>query len=369
MAPSADMSDMAALVGRHDWAATLLGARTHWPQSLQTTVDILLAQGFPAALLWGRERIQIYNDAYRSLLGDQHPAALGNSLRGIKSGLCARDEARLRRAWAGHTVTLRNTTWSPARPGQPETARYDLSLSPVRDETGTVAGIMGLLHATSARLPEDRRQERSAVLVAELRHRMLNLLGLVRSMADSAILGSTDLQQFQLRFHDRIDALARVQGWLSRLEAGERVDFEDLLHSELSLAGAWSDLQDRVELQGPRALALRGPTVQALALALHELTTNALKHGAFRQATGHLAVAWRVARSDGRHASPWLQVEWHETGITTARPEGGAPGSGQGRVLIEKVLPYQYQARVRYVIDPHEVRCCLALPLCGPAGR
>ncbi|THD57490.1 MAG: PAS domain-containing sensor histidine kinase [Phenylobacterium sp.] len=68
---------MRILVDAKDWSATPLGAREAWSQSLKMAVDIVLASGFPMALRWGPEFALIYNDAYRPILGDKHPWALG----------------------------------------------------------------------------------------------------------------------------------------------------------------------------------------------------------------------------------------------------------------------------------------------------
>ena len=69
---------MGALMRAHDWAATPLGPVEAWPQSLRTAVSIMLASGFPMIIFWGPEYIQLYNDAYRPVLGStKHPASLG----------------------------------------------------------------------------------------------------------------------------------------------------------------------------------------------------------------------------------------------------------------------------------------------------
>ena len=71
------MPRMENLVQGFDWAATSLGAHDAWPQSLRTTVDNMLASGHAMCVIWGPERILLYNDAYAPVLGKRHPAALG----------------------------------------------------------------------------------------------------------------------------------------------------------------------------------------------------------------------------------------------------------------------------------------------------
>src|SRR5687767_8934222 len=70
-------TSMVSLVESFDWAATELGPREAWPQSLRTAVGICLASRYPMAIWWGPEGIQIYNDGYIHVLGGKHPRALG----------------------------------------------------------------------------------------------------------------------------------------------------------------------------------------------------------------------------------------------------------------------------------------------------
>jgi hypothetical protein len=71
--------EMARLISSYDWADTSLGPIDTWPQSLRTTVSLLLHSKFPMFLWWGDELVQFYNDAYRPILGNtgKHPTALG----------------------------------------------------------------------------------------------------------------------------------------------------------------------------------------------------------------------------------------------------------------------------------------------------
>jgi hypothetical protein len=66
-------SELAVLVARRDWAATPLGALDGWPQSLRTTVSIMLNTRFPMFLFWGPQAVGSYSDAYRPSLGGKHP--------------------------------------------------------------------------------------------------------------------------------------------------------------------------------------------------------------------------------------------------------------------------------------------------------
>jgi PAS domain S-box-containing protein len=200
-------------------------------------------------------------------------------------------------------------------------------------------------------------EERLQVLVAELQHRTRNLLAVVRSVADKTVRTSDTLGDFKLKFRDRLDALARVQGLLSRLEQ-ERVTFDELLRAEL-LAHGVTGAGAQITLDGPSDTALRSTTVQPLAMALHELATNAVKHGALSQPQAHLAVRWqRLAPEEGGKRR--FLIDWRETGVAmslhTAR-RGGA-----GRELIEHAIPHQLRAETRYVFNDDGVHCTIVLP-------
>ena len=207
-------------------------------------------------------------------------------------------------------------------------------------------------------------QDRQEVLVAELQHRTRNLITVVRSLSDRTVVSAASLDDFKGRFGRRLAALSRVQGLLSHLSAGERVDFDELLRSELSALGVTDSMADRVTLEGPARVPLRSATVQTFALALHELATNAVKYGALaNHATdGRLSVCWHVvvATADG---SPVLHVDWRESGVNMPDVGASPPGSGYGRELIERALPYQLGAETTYEMSADGVRCTIKMPL------
>ncbi|MGF7147268.1 PAS domain S-box-containing protein [Sphingomonas zeicaulis] len=223
-------------------------------------------------------------------------------------------------------------------------------------EAGEPVRMIGAMLETTERRKLEERQQ---VLIGELQHRTRNLIGVVRSMADKTARASSDLEDFRARFRDRLDALSRVQGLLSRLSDRDRVTFDDLIRTELS---ALDGNAEKVVLEGPSGIRLRSSTVQTLSLAIHELATNAVKYGALRQASGQLTIRWSLEPSidDGR---PWLHIDWRETGVKM--PSAGSPpsGFGQGRELIEQALPYQLSARTSYTLGPDGVHCTITIPI------
>jgi two-component sensor histidine kinase len=108
-----------------------------------------------------------------------------------------------------------------------------------------------------------------------------------------------------------------------------------------------------------------------LAMALHELATNALKYGALGQPGAHLSVRWRLER-DGDDVDPSLHVEWKERGVVMPRPGSAPVRHGQGRELIERALPYQLRARTSFELGSDGLCCTITLPISAsqpPASR
>src|SRR5258708_36682801 len=69
--------EMGQLIRSMDWTNTPLGPIDSWPHSLRTTVNLCLASNFPINIVWGPGHVQIYNDGYKVVVADKHPAALG----------------------------------------------------------------------------------------------------------------------------------------------------------------------------------------------------------------------------------------------------------------------------------------------------
>ena len=227
---------------------------------------------------------------------------------------------------------------------------------PVRNEDGHIVEWLGT--STDVQLMKEF-QERQVVLVGELQHRTRNLIAIVHATSENTARSSPDLNSFRTRFHARLEALARVQGLLSRLDDRDRVSFDELLKAELSAIGGDGS---KITLQGPPDIRLRSSTVQTLAMALHELATNAIKYGALRERAGRLTVSWRL-EAEGEGRKPWLHVDWRETGVTIPPLGPTLPGSGHGRELIERALPYQLNAKTSYHLGPDGVHCTISLPV------
>lgn len=197
-------------------------------------------------------------------------------------------------------------------------------------------------------------QERQKVLVAELQHRTRNLLAVVRAVADQTMATVATPQQFRSAFGSRLRALSRVQGLLSH--HGQDAAIGQIIKMELE---ATAPLWHQIVLEGPD-VSVRQSTVQTLALAIHELCTNALKYGALASPEGMLTVTWRNEFSGGK---TWLVMDWRESFPSRARADPPAKGGGYGRELIEHALPYQLGARTAFDLKDTSLACLIAIPL------
>ena len=201
-------------------------------------------------------------------------------------------------------------------------------------------------------------QERQKVLLAELQHRTRNLLAIVQAIGRQTLRNSTTLPDFTTEFEGRLRALSRVQGLLSRSDHGP-VDLRVLVDAELS-AYADGSTANKVTLDGPPVL-LPASSAQTMALAIHELATNAVKHGALKQPAGRLAVAW--ALEGGGTEERRLALDWRESGVELPPDAGVTMRKGYGRELIERALPYQLGAKSSFAMGEDGVRCQILLPM------
>lgn len=201
-----------------------------------------------------------------------------------------------------------------------------------------------------------RLVEQQKIMVAELQHRSRNLLAVVEGITDELTRDCDSIEAFRPRFTDALAALSRAQGLLSR-GGGHPATVGTLLRTELSALGG-GRLDGRVTLDGPE-FVLSDTAAQMLALAIHELGTNARKYGALSDRAGQLAVTWRLR---GGRAHRRVVLEWIEQGLA-ALQRAAIPMTGYGRRLIEQGLPSSFDATTSYEVGEGGVRCTIDLPL------
>lgn len=152
--------DMGALIRTHDWARTPLGPPETWSASLATALRILLDSGYPMYIAWGPEFVQIYNDAYRPILGTtKHPRALGTSTDETFSEIWDFIGPMFRRVReTGEPSTFRDQLLVLNRNGYPEECYFTFSYSAIRD-VGRIGGVFVTVIETTDRVLRERRQD------------------------------------------------------------------------------------------------------------------------------------------------------------------------------------------------------------------
>jgi len=130
----------AARIAAHDWRATPLGPVDGWPAALRTALGLALNSRFPTFLCWGADLISFHNDAYAPLLGDE--PALGLPFRTVWRDAWDTVGPIAMKAYAGEATWHEDVPVPMARHGDPEPAFFTFSYSPVRDDDGTVGGIL-----------------------------------------------------------------------------------------------------------------------------------------------------------------------------------------------------------------------------------
>ncbi|WP_140884898.1 sensor histidine kinase [Muricoccus nepalensis] len=204
---------------------------------------------------------------------------------------------------------------------------------------------------SSADIEDLRRMEgEQRALLLEVQHRTRNILAVVAAIARRSLPPNLERDDFGAR----LACLGRVQGFLARSSAWS-VPLRDLIEAELQAFGDGD--AERAEVNGPR-VELPGPVVQPIALVLHELATNAAKHGAIAQLSGHLAVTWRL--EEAAEGAIRLIIEWRESGVTLP---AGPLAKHFGREVIERTVPHQLRGEARLERGADGVCCKLALPL------
>src|SRR5262245_30326393 len=160
--PDADFlvggGEMGSRMRETDWSQTALGPVEHWPRSLKTSISIMLASRFAMVIAWGPEFRFFYNDRYRPVLGaSKHPAALGTPAKEIFPEAWPFIGPLFESTRRGESVALDDVLIPLDRYGYLENCYFTLSYSPIRDESGSVRGMLAVVAETTERVEGERR--------------------------------------------------------------------------------------------------------------------------------------------------------------------------------------------------------------------
>jgi PAS domain S-box-containing protein len=152
--------EVGAMMRTQDWSESPLGHPRTWPQALRTVVGLMLNSGFPMFVAWGEGLGFLYNDAYRDVLGDKHPRALGRRFHDIWAEIWPDISPLIERALNGEATYADRLLLIMNRHGYDEPTWFTFSYSPVRDENGAVQGMhCACVEVTEQVLAEKYRNE------------------------------------------------------------------------------------------------------------------------------------------------------------------------------------------------------------------
>jgi two-component sensor histidine kinase len=260
----------------------------------------------------------------------------------------------------GRLLGMLSTHWSkPHEPDPADLRHFDVLARQAADLLERVKFQEALSRS------EERLRKRAAealpasehhaqTLLAELQHRLRNTLAVVRSIAVRTAENSTNVEDMLLHFQGRLDAFARVQAALTRNPEG-KVDLACLVEDELVAHAAREG--EQVSIDGPN-VRLGTKAAECLALAVHELTTNAVKYGALMSDHGHVRVGWKTDETpDGGQ----FTFRWKENGAELK--DRTIKREGFGMDLLRRSLPYDLHGEIEIELEPDGLRFELRMPL------
>lgn len=227
-------------------------------------------------------------------------------------------------------------------------AWYDLHIEPRVSTEGEVIGVVCAAVDVTER---KRNEQRMRLVMRELSHRSKNMLAVVQAIARQTAQQASGVAEFVDGFGQRLRALASAQDLLvAENWAGAHID--DLVRSQV---GHYSPEESRVMIEGPR-VSLSPEATQTLALALHELATNAAKHGALSNDRGIVRVDWSVS---GPAPGDSVEINWRESG---GPPVAAPVQRGFGRIVIEFNVARSLNAEVNLDFQPGGIHAQFRIP-------
>jgi len=219
-----------------------------------------------------------------------------------------------------------------------------LAVSPIRNKQGQIIGASKVARDITRRKKAEKQRH---LLMAELTHRIKNTLATVLSIERLSFSGQQETSASRA-FRARIEALAHAHGRLAE-SSWLSVPLHHLIEDELA-PYANSERSNAI-LSGP-LVKLNARCALSLSLGIHELATNAAKHGALSSPQGHVTVTWQ-------EKDDVLELEWRELG----GPPVNAPSrKGFGRLLLEQALQQELCCSVTMDFRAEGLRCTILIP-------
>lgn len=198
-------------------------------------------------------------------------------------------------------------------------------------------------------------------LLRELTHRGKNLLAVVQAIASQTGRTTDTIQDFQERFTQRLQGLSATHDLLVA-QNWKGAALGDLVRDQVTTIVS-ADLAS-VSASGPDVY-LNPHATETIGLALHELATNAVKHGALSSPSGRVAVVWSLEPQPDT-APERLHLHWNESGGPAVLPPSR---EGFGHVVFERIVARALDGEVTADFDPAGLKWHLSIPTTNPAGH
>ncbi|MBC7801128.1 MAG: PAS domain S-box protein, partial [Gemmatimonadaceae bacterium] len=305
-----------------------------------------------AIISHGRDGIVTsWNAAATQLFGYPDTEAIGRPMSVLLDSAMPGEWPRLLdRLDAGERIP-RFDSARTARDGR--TIQVSVTISPVRALGGPIIGASVVARDVSER---KAAEEKAALLLGELDHRVKNILAIVSSVVTQTLKSGLPPADFATEVEGRIRAIAKAHSLLTQAGHGEMS-----LHAIVATELAPYNRADSVTIAG-QDVALTPMAGLALAMAVHELASNAAKYGALSTSSGRLSVAWATSGE----SMPTMTLTWIETEGPAVQPP---TRRGFGTTLIERSLTHELDAEVRREFLREGLRCTVTMPLTEEVGR
>ena len=196
-------------------------------------------------------------------------------------------------------------------------------------------------------LSREKQSKHQDLLIAELNHRVKNILALVRSIARQTKDSSDSLENYTEAFEKRILALSAAHDLIGGREF-QWARLKDMIRTEVQ---PYLNSHQAITIDGPD-IGLRGDVAPVMALVLHELTTNSAKHGALIRSDGVLNVTWQLEAGG-------VAIRWRESKVPATDPSSRR---GFGMTLVERAIPYECNGESKVTFRPDGIEVNLWLP-------
>jgi len=228
---------------------------------------------------------------------------------------------------------------------------YDYIFTPVFGPDGRVEAIAGSTRDVTERQEHEKHMR---LLVNELNHRVKNTLAIVQSLVLQTLDGAPDTDEAREKIESRLLALSDAHDILTR-ENWQGADMVDIVEAAAALCQ--QHVGERFDVDGPTVI-LEPRRAVALAMALHELCTNAIKHGALSAPGGRVGIHWGF---DADRSA--VQLSWKETGGPPVSPPSQR---GFGSTLLQRGLKHDLGGDAQLAFEPDGLRCDIVIPFNRP---